>query len=629
MSTQIIDNFKVNVAKPIDNRMVTTGSASRDSIQYKYEGLRVFDTSDKVAYVYLNGAWVSESSASGTNNIGISGTQYSLLYFNTSSTVASSKIYDKSSGSNILIGIGQANPSFALDVSGDVNAVNYHGNGAQITNINPKNIIGDSGFYTPTQNTNKLNVAYLTNGNIGQVLTTTSNGPTWVDNSGVANKISVLNDSTNTLRYLTFVDITDPAGNQVYFNKENTAKAIAVNSLNSQLLVSSYGSNNETLPGYSFINYTSTGIYGNSANLGFSFNAIARLVINSTTLRILDPSGSNVLTSASNGINFGSATGNNPFIVAQTSGSQTSPDYTWLGDLTTGIYRSAISEISFTSNGVKKASINTTGLVINSAFKLTSGNLVNGNVLVSDAYGTGTWQTLLTGVPYGTVVMWLSVASIPTGWKVCLASGDTRNYIFLNNSNGGGYYQIPDMRDSLIAGDTTMTNTWNKGGTNSPSSAISLLASNLPPHTHPLSNTNAKFTFSGTPLANHNHPVQTRGLSFNSGGTQVMTDQSGSYDAGQITGDASAGTPAGTISVNSGSTTDLGPTGTQTALPINKYVGMIFIIKYNPNATQDTVGYCATSAEYNTFMINNGAFGNQTPPSNPGSGGSGITLQGS
>ena len=105
MSTQIIDNFKVNVSKPIDSRMVTTGSTSRDSIQYKYEGLRVFDTTDKVAYVYLNGAWVSESSASGTNNIGISGTQYSLLYFNTSSTVASSKIYDKSSGSNILIGI--------------------------------------------------------------------------------------------------------------------------------------------------------------------------------------------------------------------------------------------------------------------------------------------------------------------------------------------------------------------------------------------------------------------------------------------------------------------------------------------------------------------------------------------
>jgi len=606
MSTQIIDNFKVNVAKPIDSRMVTTGSDSRDSIQYKYEGLRVFDTTDKVAYVYLKGVWVSESSASGTNNIGISGTQYSLLYFNTSSTVASSKIYDKSSGSNILIGIGQANPSFALDVSGDVNAVNYHGNGAQITNINPKNIIGDSGFYTPTQNTNKLNVAYLTNGNIGQVLTTTSNGIAWVDNSGA--KISVLNDSTNnTLRYLTFVDVTNVNGNQVYYNNTNSSKSIAVNPSTSQLLGSSAGDNNENSPAYSFITNTNTGLYGNSTNIGLSFTGKNRLVIDGSTLKVLDPSGTNVLTSASNGINFGSATDNNPFIVAQTSGSQTSPDYTWLGDLTTGIYRSATSEISFTSNGVKKASINTTGLVINSAFKLTSGNLVNGNVLVSDASGTGTWQTLLTGVPYGTVVMWLSVASIPTGWKVCLASGDTRNYIFLNDSNGGGYYQIPDMRDSLIAGDTTMTNTWNKGGTNSPTIAasFSIAEYNLPPHKHPITDKKHLHPFT---VENGSLTISNNGLGY------PATSDSGSLIT--TTSNPIQESYTGITSTDNNATNS-----TAITLPITKYVGMIFIIKYNPNATQDTVGYCATSAEYNTFMINNGAFGNQTPPSNPGNSG--------
>lgn len=42
--------FQVNTALPIDNRIVASGS-TRNSIPYKYEGLRVFDTSDSIPYV--------------------------------------------------------------------------------------------------------------------------------------------------------------------------------------------------------------------------------------------------------------------------------------------------------------------------------------------------------------------------------------------------------------------------------------------------------------------------------------------------------------------------------------------------------------------------------------------------
>ena len=48
----IQDQFKVNVSLPIDSRIVASGSSARDAIVYKYEGLRVFDTSDKVTYTW-------------------------------------------------------------------------------------------------------------------------------------------------------------------------------------------------------------------------------------------------------------------------------------------------------------------------------------------------------------------------------------------------------------------------------------------------------------------------------------------------------------------------------------------------------------------------------------------------
>lgn len=52
MSINIIDNFSVNVAKPIDAKIVASGSVARNAIAYKYDGLKVFDTSDRVVYTW-------------------------------------------------------------------------------------------------------------------------------------------------------------------------------------------------------------------------------------------------------------------------------------------------------------------------------------------------------------------------------------------------------------------------------------------------------------------------------------------------------------------------------------------------------------------------------------------------
>ena len=52
MSIQIITGFTVNSSTPLDNRIVASGAAARNSIPYKYVGLRVFDTSNNRAYYY-------------------------------------------------------------------------------------------------------------------------------------------------------------------------------------------------------------------------------------------------------------------------------------------------------------------------------------------------------------------------------------------------------------------------------------------------------------------------------------------------------------------------------------------------------------------------------------------------
>ena len=61
---QILDGFTVNTAQPIDDRLVTSGTASRNAIVYKYNGLRVYDTDSKQPYVWNGSIWTSESSSS-------------------------------------------------------------------------------------------------------------------------------------------------------------------------------------------------------------------------------------------------------------------------------------------------------------------------------------------------------------------------------------------------------------------------------------------------------------------------------------------------------------------------------------------------------------------------------------
>lgn len=56
----LITNFNINAFAPIDSRMVATSSTARNNITYKYEGLKVYDQSDKKTYTWTGTTWSVE-----------------------------------------------------------------------------------------------------------------------------------------------------------------------------------------------------------------------------------------------------------------------------------------------------------------------------------------------------------------------------------------------------------------------------------------------------------------------------------------------------------------------------------------------------------------------------------------
>jgi hypothetical protein len=139
---QIIDGFTVNAAQPIDDRFVTSGTASRNAIVYKYNGLRVYDIVAKQPYVWDGTIWTSESSS--TVTITGTTTTNNIPVFNGTSQVTNSLISQVPVGGTeryINIATGNYAP-YALKVAGIVEANGFKGSGQGIDNILGANING-------------------------------------------------------------------------------------------------------------------------------------------------------------------------------------------------------------------------------------------------------------------------------------------------------------------------------------------------------------------------------------------------------------------------------------------------------------------------------------------------------
>lgn len=108
MSTPLITNFSINTPAPIDNRIVATSATSRDSIQYKYDGMKVFLTDTRQTWTYNSSSATWSYDAIGNGIYGGSGSLITNTYIDMGSvnnTVGASSYilgYSSTIGSNVV-----------------------------------------------------------------------------------------------------------------------------------------------------------------------------------------------------------------------------------------------------------------------------------------------------------------------------------------------------------------------------------------------------------------------------------------------------------------------------------------------------------------------------------------------
>ena len=214
MSIQLVDNFQVNIANPIDSRFVVGPSCfytHRDLIPYKYAGMRIWDLNDTLPYYWTGTTYSSENTVAITGN----GTVARIPKFTLTTGLGDSLMTDDGT----YVGIGYANETLAsekLDVNGNIKSngvTGFIGFGGSITQLNATNVA-----------TGTLSLSRLQNDSLGKVLITGPSSPQWENTSnisvGTASYIAVTNDTASaTTHYISFFSAVTGGTNKVSSSK--------------------------------------------------------------------------------------------------------------------------------------------------------------------------------------------------------------------------------------------------------------------------------------------------------------------------------------------------------------------------------------------------------------------------
>lgn len=270
----IIDGFYLGKSTPIDSRIVASGSVARNAIAYKYEGLRVYDTSDLTPYVWMNNSWEYENQ----NGVATSNTTASYVPLLTSTNVIGNSVIYQSSGK---IGINTTSPAHALDVSGYIRAGSgFIGDGSNVINMNVASASG------------KLPLANLTNATVnGHILVGGSPNPIYTNPSnftiGRSDNAKINNAADNTDYNLIFA-----TGSNTYAPLKSSSSKITFNPSTGKLFLKSSGNAASPVLAIGALN---TGLYRYSTNgIGISTDGVLSAKFISGGTSLLNPSVINV-----------------------------------------------------------------------------------------------------------------------------------------------------------------------------------------------------------------------------------------------------------------------------------------------------------------------------------------------
>jgi hypothetical protein len=370
MAIQIIDNFNLSVAKPIDDRFVV-GSQSfytdKNNIPYKYSGLRVWDLDLGIPYVWNGSTWASENSVS-VSGSGSASYVPKFVGSGNSNAIGNSNIYI----SGPTVGINNTSPAYTLDVNGTINSNILRSlDGSNILLLNATNISSGT-----------LQLAYLSNINANTtfvpgwgILASGASQPTYINPSTLTvggSSASVIFSDTNSssLHYIGFFNgysgtlptrVSRVSGTTPTPSVRQLTYQPSTGTLTSALITtgtfSSTTSNITTLnissafnvvpastaasPAINFSSYG--GIYHTTApNLGISVSGAAKLIVEQ------------------NAVNFGPQSNNYPRIVVSSTSTAGAPSYTWYGDTNTGMYRPSDDTIALSTGGVARFIVSST-----------------------------------------------------------------------------------------------------------------------------------------------------------------------------------------------------------------------------------------------------------------------------
>jgi microcystin-dependent protein len=200
MPIQILDNFEVNIAKPIDNRFVV-GSQSfytnKEQIPYRYPGLRIWDLNDNFPYIWTGVTWSNENQSGSVIGSGIVNR---LAKFTGINNIGSSIVFDN----GINVGINIFAPTDRLHVDGNIRSTgNFIGNGSLLTSLNATNITSGS-----------LSLTRITAGTSGQILVRGSSNAEFVNATsitvGTASTLTINPASNDAIYHVPF--FSTPAG---------------------------------------------------------------------------------------------------------------------------------------------------------------------------------------------------------------------------------------------------------------------------------------------------------------------------------------------------------------------------------------------------------------------------------